>query len=85
MFVYPSGVDVSGSALRFRSARLRVRRRARHQMRRLNAGRQALLVLVHLRNGHTYAQLAAGVGIPTVHRYVTEPSSSWPPSHLRSP
>lgn len=28
MFVYPSGVDVSGSALRFRSARLRVRRRA---------------------------------------------------------
>ncbi|MFD8993268.1 IS5 family transposase [Streptomyces abikoensis] len=42
--------------------------------RRLSAGRQALLALAHLRNGHTYAQLAAGfgVGITTVYRYVTE-------------
>lgn len=75
MFVYPSGVDVSGSALRFLSARLRVHRRAPGtRWRRLSAGRQALLVLVHLRNGHTYAQLAAGfnTGITTVYRYVTE-------------
>jgi hypothetical protein len=42
--------------------------------RRLSAGRQALLFLVHLRNGHTYAHLAAGfdIGITTVYRYVTE-------------
>ncbi|MYR89003.1 hypothetical protein GTY41_29840, partial [Streptomyces sp. SID685] len=42
--------------------------------RRLPADRQALLVLAHLRGGHTYAQLAAGfgVGIATVYRYVTE-------------
>ncbi|GGN32139.1 IS5 family transposase [Streptomyces fuscichromogenes] len=35
---------------------------------------QALLVLTHLRCGHTYAQLAAGfgVGTSTVHRYVAE-------------
>jgi hypothetical protein len=75
VFVYPSGVDVSGSALRFLSARLRMRRRALGtRWRRLSAGRQALLVLVHLRNGHTYAQLAAGfdIGITTVYRYVTE-------------
>ncbi|MYR89797.1 transposase, partial [Streptomyces sp. SID685] len=42
--------------------------------RRLPADRQALLVLAHLRGGHTYAQLAAGfgVGIATVYRYITE-------------
>lgn len=42
--------------------------------RRLSAGRQALLVLAHLRLGHTYAQLAAGfkVGVSTVYRYIAE-------------
>jgi hypothetical protein len=42
--------------------------------RRLTAGEQALLVLAHLRNGDTYARLAAGfrVGIATVYRYVRE-------------
>jgi hypothetical protein len=37
-------------------------------------GRQALLVLAHLRRGDTYAQLAVGfrVGIATVHRYIRE-------------
>ncbi len=75
MLVYPSGVDVSSSALRFLSACLREHRRAlRTRWRRLTAGRQALLALAHLRNGHTYAQLAAGfsVGTTTVYRYVTE-------------
>nr|WP_162931000.1 transposase family protein [Streptomyces sporangiiformans] len=40
--------------------------------RRLSAGRQALLVLAHLRNGHPYAQLAAefGVGTATAYRYI---------------
>lgn len=31
----------------------------------MSAGRQALLVLAHLRCGHTYAQLAASLGVDT--------------------
>ncbi|WP_344386316.1 transposase family protein [Streptomyces thermolineatus] len=75
MLVYPSGVDVSSSALRFLSAQLRRRRKELGtRWRRLNAGRQALLALAHLRNGHTYAQLGSGfgVGTTTAHRYVAE-------------
>ena len=42
--------------------------------RKLNPGRQALLVLVHLRKGEPFAQVAAGfgVGTATAWRYVTE-------------
>ncbi|AKL64312.1 IS5 family transposase [Streptomyces sp. Mg1] len=75
MLVYPSGVDVSSSALRFLSAKLRQRRRELGtRWRRLSAGRQALLTLAHLRNGHPYAQLAAGfdIGTTTAYRYITE-------------
>ncbi|MQS06011.1 IS5 family transposase [Streptomyces alkaliphilus] len=75
MLVYPSGLDLSSSHLRFLTARLRARRRAiGSRWRRLSAGRQALLVLAHLRNGHPYAQLAAGFGIgtATAYRYITE-------------
>jgi hypothetical protein len=75
MLVYPSGVDVSSSALRFLAERLRRHHRAISSCRRrLNAGRQALLALAHLRMGHTHAQLAAGfgVGTTTAYRYVTE-------------
>jgi hypothetical protein len=41
---------------------------------RLSPGRQALLVLAHLRNGDTYIRLAEGfrVGLATVFRYVRE-------------
>jgi hypothetical protein len=75
VLVYPSGVDLSSSTLRFLSRLLAARRLERGtRWRRLSADRQALLVLAHLRCGHTYAQLAAGfgVGIATVHRYVAE-------------
>lgn len=75
MLVYPSGLDLSSSALRFLSRLLAARRRELGtRWRRLPADRQALLVLAHLRCGHTYAQLAAGfgVGTSTVHRYVAE-------------
>ncbi len=75
MLVYPSGVDVSSSALRFLSAKLHQHRRELGtRWRRLSPGRQALLTLAHLRNGHPYAQLAAGFGIgtTTAHRYITE-------------
>jgi hypothetical protein len=75
VLVYPSGLDLSSSALRFLTARLREHRRALGtRWRRLSAGRQALLALAHLRNGHPYAQLAAGFGIgtTTAYRYITE-------------
>ncbi len=75
MLVYPSGVDVSSSALRFLSARLRQHRRELGtRWRRLSPGRQALLTLAYLRSGHPYAQLAAGFGIgtTTAYRYVAE-------------
>ncbi|MGW3387118.1 transposase family protein [Streptomyces cinereoruber] len=75
MPVYPSGLDASSSALRFLTARLREhRRRPGTRWRRLSAGRQALPALAHLRNGHPYAQLAAGsgTGTTTAHRCITE-------------
>lgn len=75
MLVYPSGVDLPSSTLRFLARELAAHRRERRtRWRRLTAGRQALLVLAHMRCGHTYAQLAAGfgVGTTTAYRYVTE-------------
>ncbi|MBQ1122207.1 hypothetical protein KBY19_19100 [Streptomyces sp. B15] len=60
MLVYPAGVDLSTSALRFLARELTARRLAQGtRWRRLTAGRQALLVLAHLRCGHTYAQAMA--------------------------
>lgn len=63
MLVYPSGIDLS-STTRERGTRGR----------RLGTDWQVLLVLAHMRCGHTYAQLAAGfgVGLATVYRYISE-------------
>jgi hypothetical protein len=53
-------------------------RRSRNQLgtrwRRLTVGRQALLVIAHLRKGETYTDLAAGFGIgtTTAFRYIRE-------------
>lgn len=75
MLIYLCGLDVSSRSLSFLTARLREHhRRIGSRWRRLPVGRQALLVLAHLRNGTTYAQLAAGfgVGTSTVYRYICE-------------
>ncbi len=75
MLVYASGADLSSSALRFLARELAARRHEQGtRWRRLTAGRQALLVLAHLRCGHTYAQLPAGfgVGTTTAYRYISE-------------
>ena len=72
---YPAGWSVSDHALITPSDALR---RRRHQVgtrwRRLSVGRQALLVVAHLRKGETYADLATGFGIgtTTVFRYIRE-------------
>ena len=75
VLVYPCGLDVSSRSLRFLAARLHEhRRRIGSRWRRLSVGRQALLTLAHLRNGTTYAQLAAGfrIGTSTAYRYIRE-------------
>ncbi|OLE30506.1 MAG: IS5 family transposase [Actinobacteria bacterium 13_1_20CM_3_71_11] len=73
MLSYPAAIPLSTRSLT-RLAELirhdRAQRRSRWS--RLDCGRQALLVLAHLRNGDTYARLAAGFGIgtSTAWRYV---------------
>lgn len=72
---YPGTLAVSTAHLNRVADLLRAHRnRIGSPWRRLSCGRQALLVLAHLRNGDTYAQLAEGfaVGVATVFRYVRE-------------
>lgn len=72
MLVCPSAIDLSSSHLQFLARELTTnRRRIGSRWRTLDPGRQALLVLAHLRRGDTYTRLAAGlgVGLATVCRY----------------
>ncbi len=72
---YPSGMTVSNRALiTLTDALRRSRNDLRTRWRRLSVGRQALLVLAHLRKGETYTDLAIGfeVGTTTVFRYIRE-------------
>ena len=75
MHFYPAALPLSRQTLTYTAG---VIRRHRKQIgspwRKLNPGRQALLVLAYLRKDETFAELAAGfgVGTTTAWRYVTE-------------
>jgi hypothetical protein len=70
-----AALPLSRQALSFTAGIIRRHRASTGSLRRkLNPGQQALLVLVHLRKGEPFAQVAAGfgVGTATAWRYVTE-------------
>src|SRR5690348_8775750 len=75
MLFYRAALPLSSRTLTFVSGVIRRHRAAIGSgWRKLNAGRQALLVLVYLRKGETFAEIAAGfgVGTATAWRYVNE-------------
>jgi hypothetical protein len=75
MLSYPSTISLSTQTLQYVTRLVKAERdRIGSPWRRLPASQQALLVLAHLRNGDTYARLAAGfgIGIATVFRYIRE-------------
>lgn len=75
MLTYPATIPLSTRTLTYLAEQLRAQRAVRGtRSRRLDPGRQALLVLAHLRNGDTYTRLAAGfgIGVVTVYRYIRE-------------
>jgi hypothetical protein len=75
MLFDPAALPLSGQTLIYTAGVIR-RHRARigSCWRKLNPGRQALLVLAYLRKGETFAELAAGfaIGTATAWRYVSE-------------
>jgi hypothetical protein len=75
MLFYRAAVDLSSSTLNYLAGLVRRHRKSiGSPWRRLNPAQQALLALVHLRKGETFAELAAGFGvsIATAWRYVQE-------------
>jgi hypothetical protein len=72
---YRAALPLSSKTLNFVAGVIRRHRRAIGSLwRKLNPGQQALLILVYLRKGETFADLAAGfgVGTATAWRYVNE-------------
>jgi DDE superfamily endonuclease/Helix-turn-helix of DDE superfamily endonuclease len=75
MLFCPAALPLSRQALTYTAGIIgRHRRQIGSPWRKLNPGRQALLVLTYLRKGETFAGLAAGFGVSTATawRYVTE-------------
>jgi Helix-turn-helix of DDE superfamily endonuclease len=75
MLFYPAALPLSAQTLSYVAGIIRRhRKKIGSAWRKLNPGRQALLVLAYLRKGETFAELAAGFGIgtATAWRYVTE-------------
>ena len=75
MLFYRAALPLSSRTLTFVSGMIRRHRVAIGSCwRKLNSGQQALLVLVYLRKGETFGELAAGfgVGTSTAWRYVNE-------------
>ena len=75
MLFYPAALPLSSKTLTYTAGLIRgYRRQIRSCWRKLSPGRQALLVLAHLRKGETFNELAAGfgVGTTTAWRYATE-------------
>ena len=75
MLFYRAALPLSSRTLTFVSGVIRRHRTAiGSPWRKLNSGKQALLVLVYLRKGETFAEIAAGfeVGTATAWRYVNE-------------
>ena len=76
MLFYRSALPLSSRTITFVAGVIRRRHRALigSSWRKLNPGQQALLVLVYLRKGETFADLAAGfgVGTSTAWRYANE-------------
>ena len=75
MLFYRAALPLSRQTLTFTAGVIRRHRALIGSLwRKLNPGQQALLVLVHLRKGEPFAQVAAGfgVGTATAWRYVTE-------------
>src|SRR6516225_11234673 len=75
MLFYRAALPLSCKTLTFAAGIIRRHRASIGSCwRKLNPGRQALLVLAYLRKGETFAELAAGfgVGTATAWRYVNE-------------
>ncbi|GAA1315523.1 hypothetical protein GCM10009634_86340 [Saccharothrix xinjiangensis] len=75
MLFYRAALPLSHRTLTFVSGLVRAHRRQSGSVwRRLNPGQQALLVLVYLRKGETFAEIGAGFDISTTTcwRYVNE-------------
>jgi hypothetical protein len=75
MLFYRAALPLSSRTLNFTAGVIRRHRKWIGSLwRKLNPGQQAMLVLVYLRKGETFAELAAGfgVGLATAWRYVEE-------------
>ena len=75
MLFYRAALPLSSRTLRYLAGIIRRHRRSiSSRWRKLPPGKQALLVLVYLRKGETFAETAAGfeVGTATAWRYVNE-------------